>query len=957
MIGSKFSKSFGLLLIVTLFFPAVAYGQLQQPPPEEIEEVLLELIVERQLIFDYSAILDDGQLYLPSTRLFSILDGRYEFRKEESIFEVRFGRDDQTVALDLDKKTIEGVKSVSNLSDQDFFIYRDELYLRKSLLEELFGLTFIFDHRQLDLKLFSEEELQVIRQHNRRKRYRNFQNEQTFFDPDISRTASRNLFDGWILNWGLNSSHSFESQGFSYAGGVGGELLGGNLSTNFSGSKDYGIHWHDVRGRWEFPVYSSPFLTHFTAGFSAMEDNLTGGTRSFKGIEITNKPLSTRRQFSRFTLSNNLEEGWDADLEVGGRLEDVTLTPENERYDFTVPLTYGSNVFRVNRYDKQGYNHPRKYHIYVPQDLLPANEFEYKLSAGRYENINRDFGKLDLKWGLSPHLTIGGGGQVLSPSANNFSDLNPTEVAPFLQVWSRLGSTVYFRVGHTYKYLSQASMRIIFPESQSLSVDLKKYHSESAFNKLGKSLEASMNSTFPISLSFLDLNTSLSARYSESQSSDATLNLFGGMNTTLPLGFRLSSRVSGRLNNWKNNTFSEFSHLNTRISISKRLLRRLLLKPGITYDHKREKIVRSRFEISGRILGSGNMGLSIDHNHMFDQTSMMLNVSFDLPFGRHSSQVRSNYNRPTFNQRTSGSIAFNGAKELHFDRRSSLNKGAITLDPYLDLNNNSQKNEGEPSVSGLEASVYRKGDQQPSYQGRKTVKHLAAYDHYIVRIDAQSLENPLWSPRYETYEVQPSPNKFTRIQVPIVVHGEVSGQVETEGDIDLRSLSGVEVHIVSLEESFKEVVRTYSGGSFYLVGLKPGDYMATLNSGRLARQSIKAVGDSVSFTIKSKRQGDIVDGLKLRVSSNRTKVETDDNIFVIQVGAFRKKENAERHAALSQIKLNNKVTVIYDNKKHLYKCQIRNLKSEDRANEVLKRIKDKPTTLYEDSFLIKMPGN
>jgi hypothetical protein len=350
------------------------------------------------------------------------------------------------------------------------------LYLHKNLLEELFGFTIIFDHRQLDLKLFSQEELQVILQHKRRERYRNFQNDLTSFDPDITKTANRHLIDGWILNWALNSSHSLSSQGFSYAGGVGGELLGGNFSTHFSGSKDYGIHWHDIRGRWEYPVYSSPLLTHFTGGFNTMDDNLTGGYRSFKGIEITNKPLSTRRQFSHFMLSNKLEKGWDADMEVNGHLEDVALAPENERYDFTVPLTYGSNVFTVNRYDKQGYNHPRKYHIFIPQGLLPANEFEYKLSAGRYDNINRDFGKLDLKWGLSPHLTVGAGSQVISPSANNFSDLTPTEIVPFLQMWSRLGSAVYLQAGHTFNYLSRGSMRIMFPESQLLSVDLKTDH-------------------------------------------------------------------------------------------------------------------------------------------------------------------------------------------------------------------------------------------------------------------------------------------------------------------------------------------------------------------------------------------------------------------------------------------------------------------------------------------------
>lgn len=950
MTSSKFIFCFGLLF--SLIVPAI---QAQHAVPPSAEELLLELKVERELSFDFSAILDEGDLYLPMTKLCSMLGNRYAFQKEQLVFEVRIGQSERQVVLDLANYSIEGVNTDLRLTTHDFFIRGKELYLSKNVLEKLFGYTIIFDFRKLEIMLFAEQDLQVIKQKKRKERYRYFNSNQTVLEPDVKQGGDHQLFDGWIMDWTLSSSHMLSNQSFTYGSGLAGEVLGGDLSLHFTGSKKYGFHWNNTRGRWRYPVYSSSLLTQFTAGIQTAEDKTDGIQQSFKGINITNRPLSSRRMFDRYTISRPLKAGWDAGLEVNGRLRGVALAEESDRYNFKVPLTYGSNTITVNHFDREGYNHPRQYRIYIPQNLLPPNEFEYNLSMGRYSRTNNNFGKLNLKWGLSPHVTLGGGAQYVTSSPDHFLG---GETVPFFQIWSRLGNAIYLDGEHTLNYLSRASMRVVFPNSQLLKFRFKKFHRPLGFGKINRSFDLSMTSSFPITLPFARINTSLSAQYFKNRASGGFMNLYGGVNTSLPAGFRLNIRSRGEFSNRNPGRLPTAQNLETQVSLSKRIFRKVLLRPEITYSHTREKIARSRLQVGGRFLDNGNLSFSINHDHIFHRTSLQLDFSIDLPFGRHSSHLRSNYSRPSFNQRTSGTIVFDvKGNQLTFDRRDWTNKAAITLNPYLDLNNNSTKDTGEPSVSGLKASVYRKGKNRPTYRNRKTVTQLAAYHKYTVHINSESLSNPLWSPKYEIYEVQPKPNQLTHINVPVIVQGEVSGKVEMAGANTSGELYGMEVRISSLKGTFDKVVRTYSGGEFYYVGLEPGRYIASLNKEQLSGQSLKAEKDSVGFVIQSRRKGDIVDGVRLKVSSDESKTKPLDKIYAIQVGAFRKKRNAVRHAELSQIKLGQQVSVVYDTEQHLYKCRIQNIQTRKYAEQILERIIDKPTSLYDDAFLIEVSVN
>lgn len=953
---TKLPFGFGVWLLLTIlcFCQKPTFAQLSSD--QEAEEILLELKVQKSLTFDYSAILKEDQLYLPITRLFSLLDMRYAHNRKGSKIWFMAGPNETRVSLDYEnlKIAVEGDRKKPAFTGSDFILSEDELYLHKSLCKRLFGFDFVFNYRNLELMLFADYKLQVIKKHERQEQYQNFTNPQTHPEPEITEGGQHHLLKGWVVNWMLNSSHSLQEQGYSYGAGTGGEVLGGDFSMRFTGSKNYGINWQNIRWNWRYPVYTSALVTQLNAGNQSFEDPMVGEQRSFEGIEITNRPLTPRQHFDSFTLKDPLLAGWDAELEMRGRLLGVARSTRNDEYRFEVPLSYGTNVFTVNRYDTEGYNHPRRFRIYVAPSLLPEDKVEYSLSLGRYTSSYYDVGKLDLKWGVSPFLTLGGGTHYQSLTGNSFSGRN---AIPFFQLWSRLGNSVYLEAGHTLDYLSHASIRMVLPGSKVFSFRFKKFHRESPYiNTRRLSYNAAMTGTLPITLPFMKLNTHISAEYFKSFSSDGFMNVYSGISTSLPFATQFSIDVQGRMIRTGGVTLPEIQRLDTRFMLAKRLFGRLLVRPAMTYSYSYNKITRSRIELSSRILHSGNLSLSVNRDHLYRYTSLLMNVSFDLPFGRQSSQIRSNHGNISLNQHTTGTVAYNRKQNnFYFDRRSWIQKAAITLDPFLDLNNNGRKEKDEPRVSGLKASVYEKGNSRPTYRERHTVTRLTAYRQYIVKVDPQSLDNPLWQPRYLTYQVRPSPNQFTHIPVPLVVTGEISGGIVRGDGVRTDQLYGLDVILSSPGSSFHKTVQTYSGGEFYYVGLKPGHYIASINKEQLAERSLRTKKDSISFTIRSVRAGDIVEGLDFEVSElESTKEDSMVTQYTIQIGAFRNEIYAERQAFLANLLTKRDVQITFDQNLGLYKCQFKPFKRRAQALKLLNRLKSEPSGRYKDAFILNI---
>jgi hypothetical protein len=105
--------------------------------------------------------------------------------------------------------------------------------------------------------------------------------------------------------------------------------------------------------------------------------------------------------------------------------------------------------------------------------------------------------------------------------------------------------------------------------------------------------------------------------------------------------------------------------------------------------------------------------------------------------------------------------------------------------------------------------------------------------------------------------VRPDPNTFTPIPIALVQTGEVSGVVliRDEG----RPLPGVQVELHNLDTGDRYTSSTFSDGSFYLMGVRPGHYEATLSA--QVRELLSLSVQAETFTVGPSGDAAFVDGL------------------------------------------------------------------------------------------------
>ena len=145
--------------------------------------------------------------------------------------------------------------------------------------------------------------------------------------------------------------------------------------------------------------------------------------------------------------------------------------------------------------------------------------------------------------------------------------------------------------------------------------------------------------------------------------------------------------------------------------------------------------------------------------------------------------------------------------------------------------------------------------------GRFVVWDVVPFEALLVEIDAQSISNPLWLPVLDRFTFRPDPNAFSVVPVPLVQAGEVSGQVVV-GPSE-RAARFLEVELRNLDTEDIYTVTTFSDGSFYLLGVRPGRYEATVPQSLLDEQGLTV--QSASFSVGTGVDQAFVEGIVIRL--------------------------------------------------------------------------------------------
>ena len=131
----------------------------------------------------------------------------------------------------------------------------------------------------------------------------------------------------------------------------------------------------------------------------------------------------------------------------------------------------------------------------------------------------------------------------------------------------------------------------------------------------------------------------------------------------------------------------------------------------------------------------------------------------------------------------------------------------------------------------------------------------------MVAADSMSFESPLWVPGDEVVAVLPSPNHFTRVDVPLSTGAVLEGRLVRAFGGSLLGVAGATLELREQRTGRRRSVVTVTDGSFYLLGVPQGEY--TLEVGPRTLDLLRQSAEPLRFTVGP--DGEAPAGLEIRL--------------------------------------------------------------------------------------------
>jgi hypothetical protein len=170
----------------------------------------------------------------------------------------------------------------------------------------------------------------------------------------------------------------------------------------------------------------------------------------------------------------------------------------------------------------------------------------------------------------------------------------------------------------------------------------------------------------------------------------------------------------------------------------------------------------------------------------------------------------------------------------------SIARAGVAGRVFRDDNQNGRYDPGEPLLPGVRIVVGTRPVVSDS-NGEFRVWDLLPFEPVNVLVDSMSIDSPLLVPAFATATLVPNPNRFRPLDVPIVAAGVIEGRLWRSTGGTPQPMGAVPLLLTDRRGGTRRHFTSFSDGTFYLMGVKAGDYELTADGGVLA--------GSVRFTL------------------------------------------------------------------------------------------------------------
>ncbi len=645
-------------------------------------------------------------------------------------------------------------------------------------------------------------------------------------EPDV---AYPSRSGGWTAGWGISGDWTegdFRGRG---RGAVGAALLGGSIETGGTAAFDSaGVRFVDPYGTYDRAFPRSRWLRRVQLG-DVLSDGLL--TRPFFGAAVTNEPVYAPRFFGEALIRPVVPAGWEYEVYQGEYLVGVSTRGANE--PIPTPIGYGTTPVRVRLLGPAGQERTEELTFLVPAVQVPPGEWRYFAGAGACRTDDcTGYGYADLRRGLSRTLTLGAGVDHTA-RRDSAAETHPYGIfawnpSPPLraEVRARAGSFVH--------------------------AELQRYSRYGGWRVAGGWKRQEGFSTLAAPQWFTEAGGAFKVG-------------LPGRGQLLGVALRTRGESPGSVDAWQASATSGFRRLQLTAgyesgfqAIDVATLQAHLFVPRHILPALRDLNLTSRVDWSADGVQTASLGAmfrpreraSLTVSAGWSGQTRQPEIAIALITRTPSAYVQTNaYSQGARHGAffsAGGGVAL-GAGGVEASPFETMGRGGVSGRVFYDENGNGVMDSGEQPAADVPVAVG--GERAKSdASGRYRAWGILPYAVLPLGVDTLNLTVTDVAPRTPEYLLRPTPNAYSRIDLPLVRTREATGHVRWRGTRQ-GALGGITVEIRRDGDAQPRRAVTFSDGEFYVTRLPAGEYTLTVAASSLAALGAATDPASVRFTV------------------------------------------------------------------------------------------------------------
>jgi hypothetical protein len=766
--------------------------------------------------------------------------------------------------------------------EPEFRLFRDgELYVGAERLGDLLGSPFVVDFAELTVTLADPSDLPVARRGRRAAARAALLRGPEALHPDLLLSADRPRWDGLVFDYSVLAPSTEPVAGSGYTAALGADAFGGSLELGASSIGRAADGIVRIDGSWTGVWRDSRWLQQLRLG-----DGVSTGRapRLLRGLSITNAPFIRPSVLGFERYAGELEPGggWSIEAYRAGELLGFDSADAAGRFRLQLPVRYGENPVDFVAYGPLGEIRHFNQTFRVLGELLPAQRFEYGVSAGSCRSaLCRSTGNIDLHYGVTERWTVEAGldqfwrGTLPDPSRPGASIVLPDLSHPYAAVVGSLTNAWAVTADGVQAAFAHGGLRYEPSIDLRLTADYTRYAAGTVAPIL----------TSPGARSRLSLVGFLrplprAGFFYFDGTLDRLTSVTGGVGLvttvvrveTSTQGQQVRAlpfvRVEQDAPQGAPSVTRAFLGVNTFVlprPVLGPLLGAIWLRTQTEVETDGPVRLSAYSVLAARPVGRG---LRVETGVSWLRGSRGPVLSLTLTSYLSGMRSYTTLTAPTGgvvsgSQYVQGSLLWDRATgRLATAPGPSLERSGVSGRVFLDENANGIQDPGEPGLAGVRVRVGTSTAVSDA-NGEFRVWDIVPFEPVSVQVDSLSLPSPLTVPAFGSALLEPGPNRFRGLNIPVVRGAVVEGRVTRGLGKDRVGVAGATLVLTERKSGARRTMTTFSDGGFYTFGVKPGAYELTVEAGTLA--SLRASAAPLRFTLGPTATGEGVSGLELEL--------------------------------------------------------------------------------------------